>query len=158
MTMTLTYQIEIQKLTDQFTAVVRAELPGDELPAWLAGTFGAVHDYLRRAGVAPTGPPFLRIAFLGTTMAAEAGFPVGHEIDGDGLVEASALPGGPAVVTSHMGPYEDLVEAYRLVERWLGEHHYTPAGPHWEVYYTDPTTEPDPAHWRTDLVQPFRAG
>ncbi|HEU4421316.1 MAG TPA: GyrI-like domain-containing protein [Pilimelia sp.] len=156
--MTLTYQIEIRNLTDQFTAVVRAELPQEELPAWLAGTFGAVHDYLRRAGVAPTGPPFLRMAFLGATVAAEAGFPVPREIDGDDLVEPSTLPDGLAVVTTHMGPYEDLVEAHQVVQRWLDEHHCSPAGPHWEVYYTDPTAEPDPARWRTDLVQPFRHG
>ena len=154
--MTLTYQIEIQNLTDQFTAVVRAELPRDELPAWLAGTFSTIHGYLRRAGMAPTGPPFLRMAFLGTTVAAEAGFPVAREIDGDGLVEASTLPGGPALVTTHMGPYEELADTYQDVQQWLDQHRCSPAGPHWEVYYTDPTAEPDPTRWRTDLVQPFR--
>lgn len=30
------------------------------------------------------------------------------------------------------------------------------AGPHWEVYYTDPNVQPDPTRWRTDVVQPYR--
>ncbi len=26
----------------------------------------------------------------------------------------------------------------------------------WEVFFSDPATEPDPATWRTEIVQPYR--
>lgn len=156
MSATLTYEITAQVLPNRYTAVVRGEMPADELPAWLAGVYRTVHDYLGRVGVAPAGPPFARYAFLGHVVAAEAGVPVPHEIAGDGVVEPSTLPAGEAAVTSHYGPYEDVEKAYLACHIWLDNHGYRPAGPHWEVYHTDPNAEPDPARWRTDVVVPFR--
>ena len=154
--MTVTYQINVADLTDQYTAVVRGEMPREELPGWLAEAFQAVRAYLERAGVDPTGPPFARYSTLGDTVAAEAGFPVPHEVAGDGSVEPSTLPDGHAAVITHMGPYDDLDRAYLAARDWLGAHRYVPAGPHWEIYHTDPNTEPDPARWRTDVVVPYR--
>jgi effector-binding domain-containing protein len=57
-----------------------------------------------------------------------------------------------------MGSYESLDRAYAAVHRWLDDEGYAPAGPHWEVYFTDPAAEADPARWRTDIVVPYRAG
>src|SRR5262245_20344403 len=153
---TLTYDITEQVLTTRYTAVVRAELPADELPAWLAGVYRAVPDYLTKLGVDPIGPPFARFALLGCLVAVEAGFPVPREIPGDGLVGPSMLPDGKAAVTTHRGGYEGVERAYQACRDWLDRHGFVPAGPHWEVYHTDPATEPDPARWRTDVVVPFR--
>lgn len=157
MSATLTYEISTQVLTGRYTAVIRAELPADELPAWLVGAFPAVHSYLTRAGIDPAGPPFARLALLGTVVAVEAGFPVPREVPGDGTVEPSTLPAGRAAVATHWGRYEDVEKAYLACRIWLDHHGFEPAGPHWEIYWTDPNAEPDPAHWRTDVVVPFRA-
>ncbi|MGE5827885.1 MAG: GyrI-like domain-containing protein [Micromonosporaceae bacterium] len=155
MTTALTYQVTSTVLSDCYTAVMRCERPASELPAWLSSVFGRVSDYLAREGVKPAGPPFARFTFLGHLAAAEAGFPVPREIPGDGVVEPSTLPDGPAAVATHYGHYRDVEMAYRACRAWLDDHGYDPAGPHWEVYYTDPGTEPDPARWRTDVVVPF---
>jgi effector-binding domain-containing protein len=153
---TLSHTITQTVLTDRCTAVVRGEMPADELPAWLSTVFGTVHDYLVRDGIHAAGPPFARFTFLGDLVAVEAGFPVPREVPGEGVVEPSTLPDGPAAVTSHYGRYEDVDRAYLACRAWLDDHGYQPAGPHWEVYYTDPRREPDPARWRTDVVVPFR--
>jgi effector-binding domain-containing protein len=154
--MMLTHEVQTVDLKDRYTAVVRAELPRDELAGWMLGAFGAVKGYLERSGVAPGGQPFARLALLGGTVAAEAGFPVPHEIDGDGLVEPSTLPDGPAALVPHVGPYDGLADTQSALRRWLDEHRFVPVGPHWEVYHLDPAAQPDPACWRVDLVQPFR--
>jgi effector-binding domain-containing protein len=153
---TLSQEITTTALSSRYTAVVRGEMPADELPAWLSTVFGRVYDYLVREGIYPAGPPFARFTFLGHLVAVEAGFPVPREIPGDGVVEPSRLPAGPAAVTSHYGRYEDLEEVHLACRAWLDDHGYQPAGPHWEVYYTDPRREPDPARWRTDVFAPFR--
>jgi effector-binding domain-containing protein len=153
---TLTYEISVRALVDQYTAVVRREMPREELYGWLAEAFQAVHAYLERSGVDPTGPPFARFTFLGDTVAAEAGFPVPHEVAGEGSVEPSTLPDGHAAVATHMGSYGDLDKAYLAIHIWLDTRGYLPAGPHWEVYHTDPTTEVDPTRWCTDVVVPYR--
>jgi effector-binding domain-containing protein len=156
--MLLTYTVSTCALTDRYTAVVRGELPAEELPAWLAAVFPVVAGHLRRVHTRRTGPPFARYAALGDQIAVEAGYPVAEEIDGDGLVEASTLPDGVAAVTTHAGRYEGLPRAYRAVLDWLAATGHVPAGPHWEVFRTSPYTEPDPARWRTDVVVPYERG
>jgi AraC family transcriptional regulator len=79
---------------------------------------------------------------------------VGHE--GAGEVEASTLQGGPAAVIWHIGPYETLEVTYAAVEVWPAERSLEPDGSPWEAYCSDPKEQPDPATWRTEIVQPFR--
>ena len=61
-------------------------------------------------------------------------------------------------MTTHHGRYEDLEDAYAAARRWLTVHGRAPIGAHWEVYYTDPSVEPDPTRWRTEVVMPYRVG
>lgn len=151
------YDIDDLRLTRRPTAVMRGEMPASEVPMWLANCYRTVHDYLRSVGMEPAGPPFARFTFLGEDMVVEAGFPCPREIDGDGRVEPSVLPAGHAVHTTHVGRYEDLEIAYRAMRSWLQAHGYAEAGPHWEVYFSDPQADPEPSHWRTDVVMPYRA-
>jgi effector-binding domain-containing protein len=154
--MTITYEIGARALPDQNTAVQRGEVPAVELPDWLANAFRTVHKYLQRIGTSPSGPPFARFTFLADSVAVEAGFPVSKRVPGDTDVQPSVLPGGQAAVTTHIGRYEDLDKAYQAIQAWLDKHGFVPAGPHWEVYYTDPSADPDPSRWRTEVVAPYR--
>jgi effector-binding domain-containing protein len=86
----------------------------------------------------------------------EAGLPVATAVAGAGQVEASTLPAGPAAVTVHTGRYEDLGAAYNALLTWVHSHGYQPAGPHWENYLSDPTTEPNSEAWQTEVVLPYR--
>ena len=72
-------------------------------------------------------------------------------------MRAVTLPGGPAATTVHIGPYDDMVAGYRAVAGWITDHGGEAVGDPWEVYFSDPTTQPDPATWRTEIVQPYRA-
>lgn len=156
--MTLTYDVRTEELRPQFTAVVRGEMPADRMPTWLPEAYAAVFGYLGRAGITPVAPPFARYTFLGDTVAIEAGVPVAAEVAGDGQVEPSTLPEGPAAMTTHVGRYEDLEHALTAVTEWLTARGLHAAGPHWEIYWTDPNAQPDPSTWRTDVVVPYRVG
>src|SRR5690606_18271880 len=151
------YDVGDVRLTWRPTAVMRGEMPASEAPRWLANCYRRVLEYLRSVGVDPAGPPFARFTFLGEDMVVEAGFPCRREIDGDGRVLPSELPAGRAAITSHFGRYEDLENAYRAMRSWLRARGYSEKGPHWEVYFSDPQADPDPRHWRTDVVMPYRA-
>lgn len=154
--MTLTYEVRTEELRPQLTSVVRGEMPASQMAVWLSEAYATVFAYLSSAGVPPVAPPFARFTFLGDTVAVEAGVPVPVEVAGEGRVEASSLPEGPAAITTHIGRYEDLEHALDAVTAWLAGRGLEPAGPHWEVYYTDPNAEPDPSRWRTDVVVPYR--
>jgi effector-binding domain-containing protein len=38
--------------------------------------------------------------------------------------------------------------------RTIGDWGHEPAGPMWEVYWTDPSAEPNPSTWRTEILIP----
>jgi AraC family transcriptional regulator len=54
-----------------------------------------------------------------------------------------------------VGPYEALEGTYAALQAWLDEVGATASGPMWEVYWSDPGAEPDPARWRTELLVPL---
>jgi effector-binding domain-containing protein len=145
---------ESRTVCEQPTAVLRATLHRDELGGWFGAAFDQVADYLRRNGVAPRGFPFARYHIRpDCAFEVEAGFPVATPIAGDSTVEPSSLPGGHVVVAWHVGPYEQLADAYEAVDAWLKEERGIRTGDAWEIYHDPPSR--DPSKWRTEVVQPF---
>ena len=157
MTRMTTYEIEARELVEQETAVEYATLPIADIGPWLGQAFKEVATYLERKGAGPVGGPFAR--YHPTTddrFEVEAGFPASTPTGGEGEVEPSDLPGGPAAVTVHVGPYDAMEPAYTALRAWVREQGGEPEGDPWEVYLTDPGINPDPATWRTEVVQPYR--
>jgi effector-binding domain-containing protein len=151
------YDIHAEARNAQVTAVAMATLTVAELPPWLGKAYAAVADLLTAQRAGPAGPPFARFHTLGGgRFKVEAGFPATRPIEGDGDVQPSELPGGQVAVTMHVGPYEQMEPGYAALASWVGEHGGELAGDAWEVYFSDPSTEPDPATWRTEIVQPYR--
>ena len=150
----MTHHIEDRTLTAQDTAVIRSSMPDAHVPAWLAGVYAEIHRYLTEQGLRVSGPPFARYAVRGDIVDVEAGFPVPAPVPGGRRVTPSRLPGGRAAVASGHGRREDL--AYHAVAGWLKQQAAEPAGAYWEVYYTNPSAQPDTASWGTDLVAPYR--
>ena len=150
-----TTQIHATDRRAQPTAVMRDNVPVDEMPAFFAKAFATTYAVMQRQGRQPAGPPFgLYHGMPGRTVDVEAGFPLSEPITPqDGVVDG-ILPGGPAVEAVHVGPYDTLQETYTDVLRWMGEQGMKPTGLMWEAYLTDPATAPDPATWETLVVQP----
>ncbi len=152
------YDIHAQARTAQPTAVATATLPASEIGPWLAKTYQTVATAVTASGTHLAGPPFARYHRLaGGRFVIEAGFPVTTAIEGSAGARPSELPAGPAASTVHVGPYETMEPAYVALAAWVKEHGGEPAGDAWEIYFSDPTKEPDPATWRTEIVQPYRA-
>jgi effector-binding domain-containing protein len=148
-------EYELRELPPQTTAVIRARLPMAELPGLFERAFREVWALLEAQGIEATGPPFgFYPSMPGETVEVEAGFPVGRRIEPAGNVVPSGLRGGRVVKALHVGPYEALAETYEALQRWMGEQGLEPAGGPWECYLSDPSREPDPATWRTQIFWP----
>jgi len=153
------YEIQERTLAEQPTMVVRGKIKLEDIPAFLGRVYSTVERQARESGAHVIAAPFARYRSLDPAyreFEIEAGLPVLVAVAGHGEVEASSLPGGPAAVTVHVGPYERLEPAYEAITTWLQEHDAHPEGPAWEVYHTDPDEQPDPATWHTEVVQPYR--
>jgi effector-binding domain-containing protein len=145
--------IELNRTVPRTTAVMRATVPLRDLPAFLSRAFAAVADALGRQGVHVTGPPMAVYRSVSVdAVDVEAGFPVAADVTPEGGVRPASVPGGEAIETVHIGPYETLGDAYRDMSQWMERHGRHPGGPTWESYLTGPD---DPAGPETLIVWPI---
>jgi len=150
--------MEIHELHPQEVAIVRVDVPLPELPDAIGGALREVHEQMSAAGVALAGPPFTRYPSLEPdAVTAECGFPVMRPAPAVGRVAPSQLVGGSVASIIHLGPYETLDQTYDQLQRAMDAAGIHPAGPMWEIYWTDPSMEPDPARWRTEIIVPLEA-
>ena len=148
---------EVISIEPQHAAVVRAELPMDELPTLFDRAFHEVIAATGELHVAVTGPPFGYYPRQpGATVEVAAGFPVATPITPHGEVTPLELPGGRVVRGVHVGSFDALRETYAELMAWVADRRLAMAGGMWETYLTDPAAEPDPATWRTEITWPLR--
>ena len=140
----------------QPAAVVRDEVPMEEIRTVFDRGFGQVMRVAEAQGVAITGPPFGFYPRMPTdTVEVVVGFPVAAPVTADGDVTPFELPGGRVVTGIHVGSYESLEASYRELTEWAAAHDRSLAGHMWESYLTDPRTDPDPATWQTRITWPL---
>ena len=133
----------IVELPERKAAVVDVEAPVAELPAALGEAFRLTADAIMASGATFAGEPFARYLSMGERVTAEVGFPFQGTVSPAGRVRESTLPGGRAVMATHVGPYEGIARAWERGVLWAREHGLEFSAPGWECYLTDPS-EPGP--------------
>lgn len=149
------YEMVEVELTQQPTLVVREKVAAGDIGQWMGAVYAEISNYMNEHVIQMAGPPFARYLLMEGVFEIEAGFPILGPALVEGRLELSELPGGPVVMTTHMGPYEALPAAFQALEAWIAENGYEPTGPHWEVYFTDPVEEPDQSKWKTQVFMPY---
>jgi effector-binding domain-containing protein len=146
---------EIHRLPMRETAVIAVDVASDDLSTALGTAIAEVEAAMTEAGVTLAGPPFARYLAVEPRVRAEIGFPVLRPSPHVGRVFPGTLPGGRVASVVHVGPFDRLQQTYAVLFRWLAELGLQPTGPVWEVYWSDPEAEPDPATWRTEIFAPI---
>lgn len=140
----------------QPVAVIRSTSPMSELGQRLGEIFPAVHAAITEQGRTATYPPFMRYFDMDMekgTLDFEAGIGVDAPIADASPVQASTLPGGEVASVWHVGPYHELGASHERLEAGIAALGRQKGAGRWEVYWTDPGEEPDPAQWRTEVLQ-----
>ena len=136
-------------------AVVSETVPVRDLPAFFGRAFDAAAAAAKSQGVEVVGQPFALYNGAPTDVIdVSGGFRVSAAIQPVGDVGPMELPGGRAVTTIYVGPYDMIESTYAKMHVWMSTKRLTPASRMWEVYLSDPMTEPDPSAWRTQIVWP----
>jgi len=155
---------EIQERAAQDYAGIRVTVTMETLGQAIDQGLSELFGWLGSRGITPAGPPFIR--YLVIDMAAdlliELGVPVATPVAADDRIRADVLPSGRYAVLRHVGSYDGLIDANAALQAWAVAHGVefdsteTAAGSVWggrvEHYLTDPSQEPDPAKWITDLA------
>ena len=155
------YTVSRKELATQPVLVVRRRVRRAEIAATVAAELPKVFLHAQRRGITIAGYPITRyletsvgLVTLETGMrvTAHSGEWTADEAEGDVL--ADNLPGGPAAVTIHSGPYDQLQAAYAALEEWIAANGFHAAGAPWEAYLNDPADHPNPQDWKTEVCWP----
>jgi effector-binding domain-containing protein len=152
-----TPRMEIRRLEPQPYACISATTVPREVGATLHRLLSEVGNYLAAKGLQAMGPPLARYYRYDRDMVEmDAGIPVAGGGEGNGAVTIRELPGGDVAVGLHVGPYHTIKQTYDALAAWLAHEGRTPREASWEVYVTDPSTEPDSARWETEIYWPVQ--
>jgi len=158
----MTYPVTKKTLAPQPVLIVRRRIPRSSIAATIGEVLPHVFLYAQRNGIALAGLPFTRYAEMGHGLITiEPGMRVAGQTSsqsaGEGEVIADVLPGGPAATTMHVGPYEQLSDAYAAIEQWIEAEGLAKSGAPWESYINDPGEFPDPKDWKTEVFWPLKS-
>ena len=155
------YTVSRKELATQPVLVVRRRVRRAEIAATVAAELPKVFLHAQQRGIAIAGYPITRyletsvgLVTLETGMRVTAHSGEWTADEGEGDVLADTLPGGPAAVTIHSGPYDQLQAAYAALEEWIAANGFHAAGAPWEAYLNDPADHPNPQDWKTEVCWP----
>jgi effector-binding domain-containing protein len=119
----------------QFTAVIRASAPFDQIPQAQQAGRAALAAALPSLDTGPVGAAITRWTRpTGSVLPMEMGVIVGKAFVSSGEVMSSELPAGRAVHLSMKGGFENLPRAWETLFHWVQAEKLTPAGINWEIY------------------------
>jgi effector-binding domain-containing protein len=137
-------------------AVIRLTIPRAEIREAMYPAIQELLSVLAEQGLAPAGAVFSHHFRMDPEFFDfHAGVPGEGTVLPAGRVAEGKLPEVKAVRAGHHGPYEELGAAWGELQAWVASRGLAPASDLWESYLTGPESGPDPAGWRTELVQPL---
>lgn len=156
---------KLEHRNEQPYVAIRSQVTMQEIGTALPPLMDEVFAWLGSKGLTPAGAPFWRylVIDMGAKLEIDVAVPVATAVPGEGRIIAEVLPAGRYAVLVHTGPYDDLVEVTAALLAWAEEKGLAwdkwseaPRGEGWrariETYLTDPTEEPNPAKWATELA------
>jgi len=155
---------KVEERTEQPYVAIRTQVTMHELGTVIDPVVGELYAWLGQRGVAPVGPFFIRYRVINmeAQLDIELGFPVVSALSSDDRISTGVLPAGRYASLVYTGPYDGLVEANAALLDWGAEQglmwdswaaeNGDRFGARLESYLTDPSTEPDPAKWDTEVA------
>lgn len=143
----------IENLDAWVSAGVRQTVPMATLSDVFGPTYERVAEAVGAAGATIAGPAYAEYFGMPTdTVDVEIGFGIDKVAEIDGLV-VKERPATRAVVATHVGPYDQLEQAYAELMPWLEMEEHELAESMFELYLSGP--EEEPATTVTKLVFPL---
>jgi effector-binding domain-containing protein len=139
----MSYEISEKELAPQLALTYRTRATMTTIGEKISVGFGVLMEHAEKTGTQWAGPPFIlypeppegdyEILICMPAMAGAAG---------DEQVALEEIPGGRVATTMHVGPYEEVGEAYTALQKWMADNGCRPAGAPREVYLNEPGEVP----------------
>ncbi len=147
-------EVQLEDMKEKSVVGIRFHTKGSELPGNLQKVYARVLEHLKTHFSKSDSAYCLYHDMEKQPWDVEAGFVVHQIVASQDDIEFGTLPGGRMATLWHIGPYNTLNDSWMALDAYIKEHHLHPNKVMWELYTTDPATEPDPTKQRTLLVWP----
>ncbi|MBV8176893.1 MAG: GyrI-like domain-containing protein [Verrucomicrobia bacterium] len=145
--------VTVQTVSPRLIAAVRRKVAVGDVGATWRPALDQVWAFLRtHPGLCEGGHNIFlyhQPARCGDPMEVDFGIEVVREFDPSGEVRPVKTPGGEVVVATHVGPYDQLGQAYDAIHAWAAANDRALAGKSWEIYGD---WQDDPAKLETTVM------
>ena len=147
------YEVKEITWTEKTFITKRAKISLDKLSAFFDENYGAIYKAINKSGAKTNEPPcaiYYSVDEVKNEMDLAAAIPVtGLEKEIEGF-EKITIPKSKALIITYYGSYENMKAAYSELDKYVSDHKLKKE---WmiEEYLTDPSTEKDPAKWKTNI-------
>jgi effector-binding domain-containing protein len=140
----------------QTAALLHLTIPRSEIQQVMGPGLEEVKATLAAQGITARGPWFTRHLKMDPKIFDfEIGVPTDRPVSPQGRVTPGELPASKVARTLYHGGYEGLYSAWAEFGKWITANGHTPQPSLWETYVTDPSKNPDPTTYVTELTQPL---
>ena len=144
--------MEIRDIEERTALCIRDVTTPETIGETIGKILPELWCHFQSNNIIPAGPPYaLYRSFAPDHVDIEIGLPTADSMKGNNRIIAKKLPSGKVATRWHHGHYDGLAEAHKLLGAWLNTKGMSINGVCWEVYWTDPGDEEDPADWRTEI-------
>lgn len=129
----------------------------DGIGEMLGRNYGQLMDFMKAKKIEMAGIPYAVYYNWDPNgmIRIRAAIPIANKAKGKGNVEYFELPAGKTIMAKHFGGY-DTSTTHEAIEQYIKDFNLECTDYIWEVYVTDPVTEPDESKWETDIYYPLK--
>lgn len=152
-----TGEISVKDIQSMYAMTYRTKCTMEEIADVMGPAFGEIMHVIATNGGQVAGAPFsIWYEWEDEIMEFDNAIPVDKSIKGTDRVIPIKTYQGKTAFVSHMGEYSSTHYSWGSLENYIKENGLETNGSPYEVYITDPETEPDPSKWITELYWPIK--
>lgn len=155
-------EVEVERHYTQWIASRRLKVPASQVSQKIGEAFSEIVSYLQGRNITPldTAPVCFFYRRGLDTFDIKPGIMISAPLDikdPNNKIQLTALYEGPLAQVKYYGAYDKITPVYKAFKKWLPENNMQSAADPWEVYITDPMSEPDTAKWLTIICFPVKS-
>jgi len=152
-----TGEISEKEVASQNALVFRTKCTMEEMGEKMGEALGALMAFTGKKGIEMAGPPFsIWYEYESDVFEFDSGIPVPGKVMGEGDIKSLKTYGGKVLHATHTGSYESTHHTWGALQKHITDNGLELNGDPYEVYLTDPGSEPDPTKWVTELYWPIK--
>ncbi|MBE0647690.1 MAG: SRPBCC family protein [Bacteroidales bacterium] len=146
-------------MEEQIVLLIRDSAGPETYGEVMGRGYWELSNFIKRKKLTPKGHPFA-VYQSWDSVTQFSVFDLGMAVEfadgGKGRITVGEFPAQKVVMADYYGPYDQTASVYKALEKYTSQGGLEIIGNPWEIYVTDPMTEPDTAKWNTQVLFPIK--